>query len=169
LKIVLYLFSDQQSYNNAKYSLNNDSFLLLPTQNVLGYEIAKLFSCLQCSNQHKKDYHISEPYFEPYSKAITLSIGQITNIALLFLNIKLRDFLDDITYFNAGPNIYAIFFDSRGMIWMHKDFPRPEIVMEQSLKVHLQDIENIDSQIVMKMINEMQGVIDVKTKLDEQV
>jgi len=81
----------------------------------------------------------------------------------------LRDFLDDITYFNAGPNIHAIFFDSKGMIWMHKDFPRPEIVMEQSLKVHLQDIENIDRQIVMKMINEMQGVIDVKTKLGEQV
>lgn len=100
---------------------------------------------------------------------MTLSIGQITSIALLSLDIKLNDFLDDITYFNAGPNIYAIFFDNKGVVWMHKNFPRIETIMEQPLKVHLQDIENVDNYTVMKMINEIQGVIDVKTKLGEQV
>ncbi|EZA55990.1 VWFA and cache domain-containing protein [Ooceraea biroi] len=167
LKTILIL-TDQQSHNNAKYPLNDDNFLILPTQNVLGYEIAKLFSCLQCPNQHKKEYHVSDPYFEPYSKAMTLSIGQITSTALSFLNVKLRDFLDDITYFNAGPDIHAIFFDSKGMVWMHKDFPRLETIMEQPLKVHLHDIENIDSRVVTRMINEAQGTMDVKTKLGEQ-
>lgn len=100
---------------------------------------------------------------------MTLSIGQITSIALLSLNVKLSDFLDDITYFNAGPNIYVIFFDNKGVVWMHKNFPRIETIVEQPLKVHLQDIENIDNYTVMKMINEIQGVINVKTKLGEQV
>lgn len=164
------LLADQQSHNNAKYSsLDNDSFLILPTQNVLGYEIAKLFSCLQCPNQFQKNYHISDPYFEPYSKAMTLSLGQITSTALLFLNVKLRDFLDDVTYFNAGPNMHAIFFDSKGIVWMHQDFPRIETIMEQPLKVHLQDIENIDSRVVKKMINMAQGVLNVTTKLGKQV
>lgn len=98
-----------------------------------------------------------------------LSIGQITSIALLSLDVKLCDFLDDITYFNTGPNIYVIFFDNKGVVWMHKNFPRIETIIEQPLKVHLQDIENIDNWAVMKMINELQGVIDVKTKLGEQV
>jgi len=100
---------------------------------------------------------------------MTLSIGQITSVALLSLDIKLSDFLDDVTYFNTGPNIYVIFFDNKGMVWMHKNFPRIETIIEQPLKVHLQDIENIDNWTVMKMINEIQGVIDVKTKLGEQV
>lgn len=100
---------------------------------------------------------------------MTLSIGQITNVALLSLNVKLRDFLDDITYFNAGPNVYAILFDSKGVVWAHKNFPRPEIVIEQPLKVHLQDIENIDDLLVKKMINETKGTINAQTKLGEQV
>lgn len=100
---------------------------------------------------------------------MTLSIGQITSIALISSDIKLCDFLDDITYFNTGPNIYVIFFDNKGVVWMHKNFPRFETIIEQPLKVHLQDIENIDNWTVMKMINELQGVIDVKTKLGEQV
>lgn len=98
-----------------------------------------------------------------------LFVGQITSVALLSLDVKLRDFLDDITYFNAGPNVYVILFDSKGMVWMHKNFPRIETITEQPLKVHLQNIENIDSQIVIKMIDEMEGIINVKTKLGEQV
>lgn len=100
---------------------------------------------------------------------MTLSIGQITSTALLSLDVKLCDFLDDITYFNAGPNVYIILFDSKGIVWMHKNFPRVETVIEQPLKVHLQEIENINNQIVIRMINEIQGVIDVETKLGEQV
>ncbi|XP_012531291.1 VWFA and cache domain-containing protein 1 isoform X2 [Monomorium pharaonis] len=147
---------------------NNDSIVIFSMQNVLGYEIGKLFSCLQCPAHYKKDFYVSEPYIEPYSKTMTISIGQVTKTALLFLDIKLRDFLDNITYFNVGPNIYAIFFDTKGVVWMHKNFPRIETIVEQPLKVHLQDIENIDSQTVLKMINEMEGIIDVKTKLGER-
>ncbi|XP_011631150.1 VWFA and cache domain-containing protein 1 isoform X1 [Pogonomyrmex barbatus] len=160
------LITDQQPSTIKK--LSNDNVLILPTQNVLGYEIGKLFSCLQCPDHYKKDFYVSDPYIEPYSKAMTISIGQITKTALLSLDIKLRDFLDDITYFNAGPNAYVIFFDNKGVVWMHKNFPRIEMIIEQPLKVHLQDIENIDDQIVTKMINEIQGVVDVKTKLGEQ-
>jgi len=138
-------------------------------QNVLGYEIGKLFSCLQCPDRHKKDFYISDPYIEPYSKTMTISIGQVTKIALLSLDIKLRDFLDDITYFNVGSNVYAIFFDNKGVVWMHKNFPRIETIIEQPLKVHLQDIENIDRETVLEMINEVEGIMDVKTKLGEQV
>ncbi|CAL1673299.1 unnamed protein product [Lasius platythorax] len=167
LKTILIL-SDQQPHISVKQPLNNDNIIVLPTQNVLGYEIGKLFSCLQCPDYHKKDFYISDPYFDLYSKTMTLSIGQITSIALLSLNVKLSDFLDDITYFNAGPNIYVIFFDNKGVVWMHKNFPRIETIVEQPLKVHLQDIENIDNYTVMKMINEIQGVINVKTKLGEQ-
>ncbi|XP_024880040.1 VWFA and cache domain-containing protein 1 [Temnothorax curvispinosus] len=148
--------------------LSNDSIVIFPMQNVLGYEIGKLFSCLQCPDYHKKAYHVSDPYIEPYSKTMTVSIGQVTKTALMSLEIKLRDFLDDITYFNVGPSVYAIFFDSKGVVWMHKNFPRIETIVEQPLKVHLQDIENIDSQTVLKMINEEKGIMDVKTKLGEQ-
>lgn len=161
------LFLDQPSTVIKK--LNNDSIVIFPMQNFLGYEIGKLFSCLQCPDHHKKDFYVSDPYFEPYSKTMTISIGQVTKTALLSLDIKLRDFLDDITYFNVGPNIYCIFFDSKGVVWMHKNFPRIETIVEQPLKVHLQDIENIDSQAVLKMINENQGSMDLKTKLGEQV
>lgn len=162
------LFSDQQSSIVIK-KLSNDSIIILPTQNVFEYEIGKLFSCLQCPDYHKKDFYMSDPYIEPYSKAMTISIGQVTKTALLSLDIKLRDFLDDVMYFNAGPNVHCIFFDSKGIVWMHKNFPRIETIVEQPLKVHLQDIENIDSRTVLKMINEFQGVMVVKTKLGEQV
>lgn len=138
-------------------------------QNVPGYEIGKLFSYLQCPDYHKKDFYISDPYIEPYSKTMTISIGQVTKTALLSLDVKLRDFLDDLTYFNVGPNVYAVLFDSKGLVWMHKNFPRIETIIEQPLKVHLQDIENIDGQVVLKMINESQGIMDVKTKLGKQV
>ncbi|XP_025996814.1 VWFA and cache domain-containing protein 1 isoform X3 [Solenopsis invicta] len=159
--------TDQQPSTVTK-KLNNDSIVIFPMQNVLGYEIGKLFSCLQCPSHHKKDFFVSDPYIEPYSKTMMISIGRVTQTALLFLDIKLRDFLDNITYFNVGPNIYAIFFDTKGVVWMHKNFPRIETIVEQPLKVHLQDIENIDSQTVMKMINEIEGIMDVKTKLGEQ-
>lgn len=100
---------------------------------------------------------------------MTLSIGQITNTALLSLDIKLRDFFADMTYYKANPSISVILFDNKGVVWMHKNFPRIEMLTEQPFKVHLQDIENIDTQTVMKMINENKGDINVKTKLGEQV
>ncbi|XP_012215377.1 VWFA and cache domain-containing protein 1 isoform X2 [Linepithema humile] len=167
LKTIL-IASNDHLYNNIKEFLNSDNIITLPTQNVLGYEIGKLFSCLQCPDQHKKDYYISDSYFEPYNKAMTLSIGQITSTALLSLDIKLRDFLADITYYKASPHINIILFDNKGVVWMHKNFPRVEMIIEQPLKVHLQDIENIDTRTVMKMINENKGDINVKTKLGEQ-
>ncbi|XP_011704249.1 PREDICTED: VWFA and cache domain-containing protein 1 [Wasmannia auropunctata] len=148
--------------------LSNDSIIIFPMQNVLGYEIGNLFSCLQCPDYPKKDFYVSDPYIEPYSKTMAISIGQITETALLSLDIKLRDFLDDITYFNVGPNVHAIFFDSKGVVWMHKNFPRVETMVELPLKVHLQDIENIDGATVTRMINEIEGTMDVKTKLGEQ-
>jgi len=161
------VFSDQQASTVIKKL--NDSIVIFPMQNVLGYEIGKLFSCLQCPDHIKKDFYISDPYIEPYSKTMTISIGQVKETALLSLDIKLRDFLDDVTYFNVGSNVYAIFFDSKGVVWMHKNFPRFETMIEQPLKVHLQDIENIDNRTILKMINEFKGIINVKTKLGEQV
>lgn len=98
-----------------------------------------------------------------------LSIGQITSTAILSLDVNLNEFLDDLTYFNAGPNVHVIVFDGKGVVWIHKDFPRIEKIMEQPLKVYLQDIENIDSQTVIKMISDVQGIIHMKTKLGEQV
>ncbi|KAG7208330.1 hypothetical protein KM043_014566 [Ampulex compressa] len=167
LKTVLIL-SDQEPHVNIKQSLNDENTIILPTQNILGYEIAKLFHGLNCTDEHKKDYYLSDPYFEPYSKSMVLSVGQITNITLLSLDVKLRDFLDDITYFNAGPNIYAILFDSKGIIWIHKDFPRVDVMLDQPFKVYLSDIENIEHTTVTTMIEQSQGILSVKTKLGEE-
>ncbi|XP_012148021.2 VWFA and cache domain-containing protein 1 isoform X1 [Megachile rotundata] len=165
LKTVLIL-SDQEAHtNNKKY---NDSIVTLPTQNILGYEISKLFSDLKCSEEHKKDYYLSDPYFDLYSKTMTLSIGHITNKALISLDIKLRNFVDDITYFNAGLYVYAILFDSKGTVWIHKDFPRMEVMMDQPFKVNLHHIENINPETVNIMIEQHEGVLNVKTKLGEQ-
>lgn len=136
---------------------------------MLGYEISKLFSDLKCSGEHKKDYYLSDPYFDLYSKTMTLSIGHITDKALISLDIKLRNFLDDITYFNAGFHIYAILFDSKGTVWIHKDFPRMEMMMDQPFKVNLHHIENISPETVNTMIQQYEGVLNVKTRLGEQV
>ncbi|XP_012277119.1 VWFA and cache domain-containing protein 1 [Orussus abietinus] len=165
LRTILIL-SDLKPHVNIKESSKNGSIITLPTQNVLGYEIARLFSGLKCTNNQKKDYYLSDPYFEPYSKAMTLSVGQITNTALLSLDVKLRDFLEDITYFNAGPNAYAILFDKKKIVWMHQDFPRMDTMLEQPLKVYVQDIENLDKKIVNRMINETEGKLETRTKLN---
>lgn len=100
---------------------------------------------------------------------MTLSIGHITNKALISLDIKLRNFLDDITYFNAGMHAYAILFDNKGIVWIHKDFPRMETMLDQPLKVNLHHIENISSETVRTMIEEYEGVINVKTQLGRKV
>lgn len=100
---------------------------------------------------------------------MTLSIGHITNKALISLDIKLRNFLDDITYFNAGMHVYAILFDNKGIVWIHKDFPRMETMLDQPLKVNLHHIENISSETVKTMIEEYEGVINVKTQLGRKV
>ncbi|XP_071872449.1 VWFA and cache domain-containing protein 1 [Bombus fervidus] len=160
---TILILSDQESHSNTKDY--NDSILTLPTQNILGFEVSKLFSDLKCSEEHKKDYYLSDPYFDLYSKTMTLSIGHITNKALISLDIKLRNFLDDITYFNAGMHAYAILFDNKGIVWIHKDFPRMETMLDQPLKVNLHHIENINFETVRTMIEEYEGVINVKTQL----
>ncbi|XP_053982206.1 VWFA and cache domain-containing protein 1 [Hylaeus volcanicus] len=165
LKTILIL-SDQEPHSNVKQY--NDSVVILPTQNILGYEISKLFFGLKCSEEHKKNYYLSDPYFDLYSKTMTMSIGQITDKALISLDIQLRNFLDDITYFNAGPQVYPILFDDKGIVWIHKDFPRIETMVDQPLKVKLQHIENISPETVKMMIERYEGVVNVTTKLGEQ-
>ena len=147
-----------QPHANIKEFLKDSNTITLPTQNVLGYEIAKLFVGLKCSTDERKDYYLSDPYFEPYSKAMTMSVGQITNTALLSLDVKLRDFFEDVTYFNAGPNTHAILFDKNEVVWMHKSFPRMEMIFEQPLKVYLHDIENIDSQTIRAILRDSEGM-----------
>lgn len=164
IKTILIL-SDQESHSNIK---NYNDIVTLPTQNILGFEVSKLFSNLKCSEDHKKDYYLSDPYFDLYSKTMTLSIGHITNKALISLDIKLRNFLDDITYFNAGAHVYAVLFDNKGIVWISKDFPRMETIIDQPLRVHLHHIENISYETVKIMIEEYEGVINVKTQLGKQ-
>lgn len=154
---------------NIRETATNGSVITLPTENVLGYEIARLFSGLKCPNDNKKSYYLSDPYLEHYGKSMTLSVGRVTNTALLSLDVKLRDFVEEFTYFNAGPRAYAILFDRKGIVWMHKHFPRVETVLEQPLKVHLQDIENMDDSTIKKMVDQSEGVMVVMTKLGVKV
>nr|XP_033342707.1 VWFA and cache domain-containing protein 1 [Megalopta genalis] len=165
LRTILIL-SDQEPHINLREY--NDSIVVLPSQNILAYEISKLFSDLKCSDEHKKDYYLTDPYFDLYSKTMSLSIGQITDKALISLDIQLQNFIDDITYFNAGPNVYPVLFDNKGAVWIHKDFPRMETIVEQPLKVKLQHIENITPEIVTMMIEQYEGIVNVKTRLGEQ-
>ncbi|XP_015437765.1 PREDICTED: LOW QUALITY PROTEIN: VWFA and cache domain-containing protein 1 [Dufourea novaeangliae] len=165
LRTILIL-SDQEPHSNIKEY--DDNIVVLPTQNILAYEISRLFSNLKCSDEHKRDYYLSDPYFDLYSKTMTVSIGQITDKALISLDIQLRNFIDDIIYFNAGSGIYPILFDNNGIVWVHKDFPRMETIMEQPLKVKLQHIENISPETVTMMIEQYEGVLNVKTRLREQ-
>ncbi|XP_076757338.1 VWFA and cache domain-containing protein 1 isoform X2 [Xylocopa sonorina] len=165
IRTILILSDQEPHLNNKEY---NDSIVTLPTQNILGFEISKLFSDLKCSKEHKKDYYLSDPYFDLYSKSMTVSIGHITEKALISLDIKLKNFLDDITYFNVGTDAYAILFDNKGIVWIHKDFPRIETMMDQPLKVNLHHIENISPESVRTMIKEHEGIINVKTQLREQ-
>lgn len=160
-------FTDLHPY--PKDMPKDKNTITLPTQNVLGYEIARLFSDLKCTNEEKKDYYLSDPYFEPYTKAMIVSIGQITRSSLLSLDVKLKDFLDDITYFNAGPDIYAILFDKNEIVWIHKNFPRMETLGEQPLKVYLSHIENLHQETVSAMINQFEGVATVTSKLGKKV
>lgn len=164
--VICTFLIDQESHSNIK---NYNDIVTLPTQNILGFEVSKLFSNLKCSEDHKKDYYLSDPYFDLYSKTMTLSIGHITNKALISLDIKLRNFLDDITYFNAGARVYAVLFDNKGIVWISKDFPRMETIIDQPLRVHLHHIENISYETVKIMIEEYEGVINVKTQLGKQV
>lgn len=165
LKTILIL-SDQEPHVNIKEY--NDSITVRPTQNILGYEISKLFAGLKCSENHKRDYYMSDPYFDLYSKTMTLSVGHITDKALISLDIQLKNFLDDLTYFNFGPRVYPILFDSKGIVWIHKEFPRVEMMVDQPLKVNLQHIENLNLDTVTMMIEQQEGIINIKTRLGEQ-
>ncbi|XP_014215011.1 VWFA and cache domain-containing protein 1 [Copidosoma floridanum] len=168
LRTILILSNQQLQQTSFKEHSNNGSVITLPTQHVLGYEIARLFAGLKCAKEDAKPYYLSDPYFEPYSKAMMLSIGQITNTALLSFDVKLRDFVEDVTYFEVGSQqVHAILLDKRGVIWMHKNFPRMETIIEQPLKVYLHQIENLDEDIVAstRMAQESEGVVQVKTLL----
>ncbi|KAK2588046.1 hypothetical protein KPH14_004115 [Odynerus spinipes] len=160
---TILVLSDQGKFISIKSTLKNDSIITLPTQNVLGFEISRLFSGIKCSHNETKEYYLSDPYFELYSKMMSTSIGLITNNTLLYLDLTLKDFLDDLTYLNTGPDAYAILFDSKEVVWFHKDFPRVEMITEQPIKVYLQDIEDISSETVATMIDQHEGLIDVRT------
>lgn len=149
--------------------MKNDSIITLPTQNVLGFEISRLFSGIKCSHNEIKEYYLSDPYFEPYSKMMSTSIGLITNVTLLYLDVTLKDFLDDLTYLNIGPDAYGILFDSKEVVWIHKDFPRMEMITEQPIKVYLQDIENISSEDTATMVEKNEGLIDVRINESKKV
>lgn len=161
------MFTDTQTHSNIK-NISEDT-ITLPTQNVLGYEIAKLFVGLKCSSDERKDYYLSDPYFEPYTKAMMMSVGQITNVAVLSLVVKLKDFLEDVTYFNAGPNTHAILFDNNEIVWMHRNFPRMEMIAELPLKVYLHNIENIDSETIQILLKQSEGFKVIETKLGAKV
>lgn len=109
------------------------------------------FLDIKCNKEDVKPYYLSDPYFEPYSKAMIVSVGQITNTALLSFDVKVRDFVEDVTYFEAGAHqVHALLVDKRGMLWMHKNFPRMETIVEQPLKVYLHDLENLDEKTLIK-------------------
>ncbi|XP_011314621.1 VWFA and cache domain-containing protein 1 [Fopius arisanus] len=145
----------------------NSSIITLPTHNILGYDIARLFSSLECPTINKKDYYLSDSYLEtyPYGKMMTLSINRVSETALVSLDIKLHEFVNEITYFNAGSFTRGILFDKKGIVLMHKSFPRIESLSEQPLKVYLRDIENVDERVVMEMIEQPTGRMGVLNKL----
>ncbi|XP_046425464.1 VWFA and cache domain-containing protein CG16868 [Neodiprion fabricii] len=152
---TILILSDLKLKLDIKEVAGNETIVTLPTQNVLSFELAKLFSGTKCTEPNTSNYYLSDPYYEPRSKSMCISMGQITKTALLTLEIKLKDFVEDITYFDGGPKTYAILFDKRRNVWMHKSFPRPEVMTEQPLKVSLKNIENIDENSTLKMINEL--------------
>ncbi|XP_001603244.1 VWFA and cache domain-containing protein 1 [Nasonia vitripennis] len=165
---TILILSNQQPRVNVKEFSANGTVITLPTQHVLGYEIARLFAGLKCNKEDVKPYYLSEPYFEPYSKAMMLSVGQITNTALLSFDVKLRDFVEDITYFEAGAHqVRALLVDKRGTLWMHKNFPRMETIVEQPLKVYLHDLENLDEKTMIRtgMADQPEGMVEVKSQL----
>ncbi|KAL7286208.1 hypothetical protein TKK_0019506 [Trichogramma kaykai] len=168
LKTIM-IRSNQQVKLEDKDKFSNGSVIVLPTQHVLGYEIAKLFTGLKCNKDDVKPYYLSEPYFEPYSKSMMVSVGQITNTALLSFDVRLQEFVEDITYFDAGPHqLHALLVDKRGLLWMHKDFPRVEMIVEQPLKVYIHDLENLQKNILVStgMSEQAEGVIEIHTLLN---
>ena len=54
--VICTFLIDQESHSNIK---NYNDIVTLPTQNILGFEVSKLFSNLKCSEDHKKDYYLS--------------------------------------------------------------------------------------------------------------
>ncbi|XP_020708779.2 VWFA and cache domain-containing protein 1 [Athalia rosae] len=154
LRTVLILSDNKPTIKLNQLALN-ETIVTLPSRNVLSYDIARLFSEVNCTDPNTKNYYLSDPYFEPHSKTMCVSIGRITKMALLTLEIKLKDLVEDITYFDAGPNTHVVLFDKKGNVWMHRKFPRPEIMAEQPLRVPLENIENINESSVLKMTAEL--------------
>lgn len=166
LRTVLIL-SDLKPHVAVEETSVNSSIITLPTNNILGYDIARLFSSLECPTMNRKDYYLSDSYLEtyPYGKMMTISINRLTKSALVSLDVKLQEFVNEITYFNAGSSTRAILFDKKGIVLMHKNFPRIETLSEQPLKVYFRDIESVDERVVIEMIESSTGRMGVLNKL----
>lgn len=167
LRTVLILSDDDN--NNYYYDNYDDSIITVPSKNILGYDIAGLLSTLDCPMINKKNYYSSGIHYDQYSKTIVIAITQITDIALITLNIKLDELIQDITYFNAGPHTRAILFDKKNQVLIHKNFPRIEMLQEQPFKVNLRDIENINDADITEMINNIEGNKKSINKLDKKI
>ncbi|XP_044016065.1 VWFA and cache domain-containing protein 1 [Aphidius gifuensis] len=166
LRTVLILLDD------VNYDLDNhdDSMITIPSKNLLEYDIASLLSTIDCPMINKKNnYYLSDNYYDQFSKTVFLSIQNITDIALISLNIKLDELIQDVRYFNAGPHTRAILFNKKNHVLMHKNFPRIEMLQEQPLKVNLRDIENIDDADIAEMINNNEGNKKLINKLDKKI
>ncbi|XP_034936002.1 VWFA and cache domain-containing protein 1 [Chelonus insularis] len=151
------ILSDLKPSVNVEETFINETTATLPTNNPLGYDIARLFANLDCPQANKKHFYLSDVFLDPFGKALSVSIARATDKVLISLDVKLREFVEKITYFNAGPVNSAILFDKKGLVWMHKNFPRIETLVEQPIKVYLRDIENLDQNLVDEMITITQG------------
>ncbi|KAK0095373.1 hypothetical protein PV326_008544 [Microctonus aethiopoides] len=163
------ILSDLKPVVNVEETFINESIATLPTNNPLGYDIARLFANIKCENEHKKVYWMSDIFLDPFTKTLSVSVAHETDTALIALNIKLGEFVDVIAHFNAGRNNHAILFDKKGVVWMHKNFPRLETLVEPPIKVYLHDIENIDKAAVNEMIKRSEGMMKLVNKMKKNL
>ncbi|XP_057341737.1 VWFA and cache domain-containing protein 1 [Microplitis mediator] len=163
------IVSDLKPSVNVEETFINESTATLPTNNPLGYDIARLFANLQCPIINRKYFYLSDIFLQPYGKTLGVSIVRATDDVLISLDVKLREFVEKITYFNAGFNNNAVLFDKKGLVWMHKNFPRIETLSEQPIKVYFHDIENIEKDFVVEMIETPAGVRELTNKLNETI
>ncbi|XP_074098201.1 VWFA and cache domain-containing protein 1 [Cotesia typhae] len=161
------IVSDLKPTVNVEETFINESTATLPTNNPLGYDVARLFANLECPIINKKSFYLSDIFLQPYGKTLGVSIVRATDDVLISLDVKLREFVEKITYFNAGFSNNAVLFDKKGLVWMHKNFPRVETLSEQPIEVNLHDIENFDKDLVVEMIERPKGAKEVQNKFNE--
>lgn len=169
------ILSDLKPRVSVQETFINESIATLPTNNPLGYDIARLFASLDCPKEHKKIFYLSDTFLDPFSKTLTVSIALASTdnlsklTVLISLDVKLREFVEKITYFNAGRNNHAVLFDKKGLVWMHKNFPRVETLVEQPIKVYFHDIESVDKSVVEGMISKTDGSLQLINKLGKKI